>query len=109
MDPISFFQHLIDPEKLIHTVVLILILIFIFVENGIFFGFFLAGDTLLFTAGLLCAAGKVNVPIAVLLTSIWLAAVLGNLFGYFFGKTVGENFTNKKESLLFKRKYIFSA
>ena len=109
MDPVSFVQHIIDPEKLIHTGGLILILTVIFIENGIFFGFFLPGDTLLFSAGLLCSTGKFNVSIFTLLLTISLAAILGNFFGYFFGKKVGENFLNRKESILFKRKYIYTA
>jgi membrane-associated protein len=109
MDLINFFHHFIDPEKLIQTGGLILILIVIFTENGIFFGFFLPGDTLLFTAGLLCATGKFEISILILLISIWVAAVLGNLFGYYFGRKVGERFLNRKETLLFKKKYIYAA
>ncbi|HEX8545601.1 MAG TPA: VTT domain-containing protein [Cytophagaceae bacterium] len=105
----EIIEHLIDPEKLIFAGGLILILIVVFIENGIFFGFFLPGDTLLFTAGLLCATDKFKVSIYLLLFSISLCAILGNLFGYFFGKKMGDSFLNKKESLLFKRKYIFAA
>ena len=109
MDPISFVQHIIDPEKLIHTGGLIVILLVIFIENGIFFGFFLPGDTLLFTAGLLCATGKFDISIVILLVSISLAAIFGNLFGYLFGKKVGENFIKRKETLLFKKQYVYTA
>ncbi len=109
MDPLEFFQHLLDPEKLIHTGGLFVILIIIFIENGVFFGFFLPGDTLLFTAGLLCSAGKFDVDITLLASTIVLAAISGNLFGYLFGKKVGENFLLRKETILFKKKYIYSA
>ena len=109
MDPVSFIEHVIDPEKLIHTGGLVLILLVIFVENGIFFGFFLPGDTLLFTAGLLCSTGKFEISIVVLLITISLAAILGNLFGYVFGIKVGENFLKRKDTLLFKKKYVYAA
>lgn len=109
MDIINFLQHLLDPEKLIHTGGLILVLVIIFVENGIFFGFFLPGDSLLFTAGLLCASGKFDVPLPLLLSTIFVAAVLGNGVGYYFGRKVERRIYNRKESLLFKRKYLEAA
>lgn len=109
MDFIGFFQHLLDPEKLIYTGGLLIILLVIFTENGLFFGFFLPGDTLLFTAGLLCATNSFDVPIYILLITICIAAICGNLFGYYFGKKVGQNFLLKKESILFKRKYVYAA
>src|SRR5690606_28921234 len=109
MDLIELFQNLIDPEKLIHTGGLLLIILVIFLENGVFFGFFLPGDTLLFTAGLLCSTGTFDVAIDTLCVSIILAAIFGNLFGYYFGKKVGENFAVKKDTMLFKKKYLFAA
>ena len=109
MDLLEFIKHLLDPEKLIHTGGLFLIIAVIFIENGVFFGFFLPGDTLLFTAGLLCSAGKFDIPIHILGITIVVAAVLGNLFGYYFGSKLGENLKTRKDTLLFKKKYIYSA
>jgi membrane-associated protein len=109
MDLFVFFQHLLDPEKLIHTGGLLIILLIIFIENGVFFGFFLPGDTLLFTAGLLCATHTFDISIYLLVSTIIIAAISGNLFGYFFGRKVGENFIQRKDTLLFKKKYIYAA
>ncbi|TAH23786.1 MAG: DedA family protein [Cytophagales bacterium] len=109
METANIIQHLIDPEKLIHTGGLILVLLIIFIENGLFFGFFLPGDTLLFTAGLLCATGKFDVPISSLLITIFIASILGNAFGYYFGRKVGRKIYQRPESLLFKKKYIEAA
>lgn len=102
-------QQLLDPEKLILFGGVSLILAVIFAENGIFFCFFLPGDTLLFTTGILCSTGILDTPILFLCISIWLAAILGNLAGYAFGRKVGNTLYKKKDSLLFKKKYIFAA
>jgi membrane protein DedA with SNARE-associated domain len=68
MESILEFYHLItNPEVIIKTGGLFLILLIIFAENGVFFGFFLPGDTLLFTTGLLCSTDTFDVPITTLL------------------------------------------
>jgi membrane-associated protein len=110
MDSIlHLFQQLIDPEKLILFGGVTLILIVVFVENGLFFGFFLPGDTLLFTTGIFCATGILNTSILLLLGTISLSAVLGNLVGYAFGKKMGEALLSRKDTLLFKKKYVLAA
>ncbi len=102
-------EQLLDPEKLILFGGVTLILLIIFAENGIFFCFFFPGDTLLFTAGILCSTGYINTNVYLLCLLIWLAAILGNLLGYVFGKKVGEKLFNKKDSLLFKKKYLIAS
>jgi len=107
---ISELYHLLtDPEQIIQTGGLILILLIIFAENGVFFGFFLPGDTLLFTTGLLCSTGHFDVSIYLLLISISGAAFLGSSFGYYFGERAGKNLLHRKENLFYKRKYLDSA
>lgn len=106
---IEFFNQLLNAEQLIYTGGLVLILIVVFVENGVFFGFFLPGDTLLITTGLFCATDKLHVPLSILLITICLSAIFGSLFGYYFGKKVGASLFHRKDSLLFKRKYIIAA
>jgi membrane-associated protein len=107
---ISELYHLItDPEQIIQTGGLILILLIIFAENGLFFGFFLPGDTLLFTTGLLCSTGHFDVSIYLLLVSISGAAFLGSSFGYYFGERAGKTLLHRKENLFYKRKYLDSA
>ncbi len=110
MESLLEFYHVItNPEQIIQTGGLILILLIIFAENGLFFGFFLPGDTLLFTTGLLCSTGHFNISIYLLLITITIAAFLGSLFGYYFGEKTGEHLFQKEDSLLFKQKYLLSA
>jgi membrane-associated protein len=102
---------MVDPEKLIIAGGVLVILLVVFIENGVFFGFFLPGDTLLFTAGLLCSTRPdiLKVSIYVLIITICVSAILGSLFGYFFGKKMGDSLFRKKDTLLFKKKYIIAA
>jgi membrane-associated protein len=104
----EFYHQLTDPETIIKGG-LFLILAIIFAENGIIFGFFLPGDTLLFTTGLLTATGIFDVEIQVVVGSICMAAYLGSLFGYWFGLQAGSSLFNKNDSFFFKKKYMFSA
>jgi membrane-associated protein len=105
----QLFSQLTNPEAIIHTGGLLLVLLVIFAENGLFFGFFLPGDTLLFTAGLLTSTGKFQVSILLLLGTVFIAAVLGSLVGYFFGLKTGDNFRNRKEGIFFRKRYIDAA
>ncbi|HZS42976.1 MAG TPA: VTT domain-containing protein [Candidatus Paceibacterota bacterium] len=75
----------------------------IFAESGLFFGFFLPGDSLLFTAGLLASEGQLN--IVVLIIGTFLAAVLGDSVGYAFGKRVGPRLFKRPDSFFFKKEY----
>jgi len=105
------FWDLFKPEELVRYGGLALVLIIIFVENGIFFGFFLPGDSLLFTAGLLCfpSVGVLNVELSTLIIDISSAAFLGYYAGYFFGFKTGQALYKRKDSLFFKKKYIYTA
>ncbi len=76
----------------------------IFAESGLFVGFFLPGDSLLFTAGFLASQNFLNIWILVLLT--FLGAVLGDNFGYAFGRRVGPAIFKKEDAILFKKEYI---
>ncbi len=97
----------IDLSILIQTIGYLGIFFTIFAESGLFFGFFLPGDTLLFTAGLLASKGYFNVIILILLVT--LAAVLGDQIGYLFGKKIGPKIFNRDDSFFFKKKYIADA
>ena len=79
----------------------------VFAESGLFFGFFLPGDSLLLTAGLLASQGKLE--IAALLIILPIAAILGDNVGYWFGKKTGSRIFNRDESLLFRRKNLLAA
>ncbi|RYF10173.1 MAG: DedA family protein, partial [Flavobacteriales bacterium] len=85
----NHLQHLIDPEKLLREGGFYLVVFVIFAETGLFFGFFLPGDYLLFLAGMFVATGKLDVNIAVLLAGLCVAAISGNFTGYWFGRRTG--------------------
>lgn len=76
----------------------------IFAESGLFFGFFLPGDSLLFTAGFLASQGYLNIVLLCVLT--FVAAVTGDSVGYWFGKKVGPKIFTKEESFLFRKSHI---
>jgi membrane-associated protein len=103
---IDFFQYLLNSEELIRTGGLLVITFIVFAENGLFFAFFLPGDYLVFLAGVFCGTGILDVPILILLISMFTAAVLGSLVGYIFGKYFGDMFENRPDSLFFKKKHI---
>jgi membrane-associated protein len=79
----------------------------VFAESGLFFGFFLPGDSLLFTAGILAGSGVFNFPL--LVSIIVVAAILGDSVGYSFGRYVGRKLFTKKSSLFFKQEYVHKA
>lgn len=85
----------------------LLLAIIVFAESGLFFGFFLPGDSLLLTAGLLASRGLLNIWILVPL--VFTAAVLGDNVGYWFGAKAGPRIFNRENSLLFKRKNLLAA
>lgn len=103
------FQQLLDAEELLRSGGFYLLLIVVFAETGLFFGFFLPGDYLLFLAGLFCASGLLPVSIYTLCGGLLVAAIVGNYTGYWFGRRTGPMLFKRKESLLFKRKYIVAA
>ena len=76
----------------------------IFAESGVFLGFFLPGDSLLFTAGLLASQGLLDIRILIIAT--FAGAVLGDSFGYAFGRKVGPRLFKKEDSLLFHKDYL---
>lgn len=107
MDLSNVINLLSDPHALIRSVGLIGIIAIVFVETGFFFGFFLPGDSLLFTAGLLASKGYLN--IAALLIGVFIAAVIGDNVGYAFGRKVGPSLFSKDDSTFFDRKNLARA
>jgi len=98
---------LFDISNLIETVGLIGIFIIVFAESGLFFGFFLPGDSLLFMAGILSSQGFLNLQLLLILT--FIGAVTGDSFGYAFGRKVGPKIFTKENSLFFKKHYVVVA
>ena len=80
------------------------ICVIVFVETGLFFGFFLPGDSLLVTAGIVAATG--NLSLSSLLVLVSLCAIAGDQCGYWIGKKTGDFFFSRKESWFFKREYV---
>src|SRR6201994_2236950 len=102
-------QNLTDAQAIIRKGGFYLLLVVIFAETGLFFGFFLPGDYLLVLAGILCAAGMVDVPIYTLVISLVVAGVLGNYTGYWFGFRTGPVLFKRNESIFFKKRYVTMA
>jgi membrane-associated protein len=102
-------QNLTDAQSIIRKGGFYVLLVVIFAETGLFFGFFLPGDYLLVLAGLLCAAGMMDVPIYTLIISLIIAGVLGNYTGYWFGYRTGPVLFKRNESLFFKKRYVTMA
>ena len=102
-------QNLTDAQSIISRGGFYFLLTVVFAETGLFFGFFLPGDYLLFMAGLLCANGIFDVNITTLILSIIAAGILGNFAGYWFGYRTGPILFNKNDSLLFKKRYVVMA
>jgi membrane-associated protein len=106
---IDFVKELVNPESIICYGGIYLLLFVVFAETGLFIGFFLPGDSLLFTAGLLCSTGILQVHPAPLVALIIIAAVTGNLVGYSFGKKVGVLLFKRKSGFLFRQEHLITA
>jgi membrane-associated protein len=97
----------INLEQLIQNVGYVGLFAIVFAESGLFFGFFLPGDSLLLTAGLLASRDILNVLI--LIPVLFVGAVLGDSVGYWFGAKTGPRIFKREESLLFKPKNLLAA
>lgn len=100
------FMELLNPYNIIQYGGLALLLFVIFAETGLFFGFFLPGDSLVFIAGLLTHTGLLTQPLWLLIGLMILAASTGTTVGYWFGLRAKRFFRNKKENFFYKKKYI---
>lgn len=98
--------HWLNPQTIIETGGIYLLAFVIFAETGLFVGFFLPGDSLLFVTGLICATTTWMPPVWLVVLVLIAAAILGNLTGYAFGRKVGEALYHRKDGLLFKKKYL---
>lgn len=111
------WSQLLQPQFYIEHGGLWLILFVVFAETGLFVGFFLPGDSLLFVAGIYSAnlanevfpTGNEYLDLIVLLVLIAAAGIAGNATGYWFGRKVGPAMYGWKENLLFKQRYLTQA
>lgn len=107
-------DRLVNAEWINHHGGLYLIAFIIFAETGLFIGFFLPGDALLFITGMILASTVSPFADPIFNLALWLviimgAAVLGNMVGYWFGKKTGPVLFEKKDTWLFKRKHMEQA
>jgi membrane-associated protein len=100
------FLDAFNPENLIQVGGLTLMLLIIFAETGLFFGFFLPGDSLLFIAGLMSETKYLDIPISVMIILLIIAAGSGSTVGYLTGRWAEKYLVNMKESIFYKKKYL---
>ncbi|MGI8992643.1 MAG: DedA family protein [Bryobacteraceae bacterium] len=101
---IDFLRSLTDPEQLIHLLSTLLtgwlgyaaLCGIVFAETGLLVGFFLPGDSLLFTVGVVCGAGDLNLPLVILLLT--MAAIVGDNTGYWLGRSAGPRIFSRPKS-----------
>jgi len=106
----GFIQRFI--EWIIQNGGIYVLLFVVFAETGLFVGFFLPGDALLFAAGMFVedlAAEFFGVHYMVVVLLVIIASILGNLVGYWFGHKTGPLLFERKESFLFRRKHLLKA
>ncbi|MDQ3239530.1 MAG: VTT domain-containing protein [bacterium] len=96
-----------DLSEIIRQVGYIGIFAIVFAESGLLIGFFLPGDSLLFTAGFLASQGYLDVTILTIIC--WIAAVTGDQAGYMIGRKTGHKIFNKENSKFFHRDHLIKA
>ncbi|MGW3449971.1 DedA family protein [Streptomyces sp. NPDC001076] len=99
----------LDPNQLLDSFGIWGLLLVVFAESGLLIGFFLPGDSLLFTCGLLITSNQLDFPLWGAIALICLAAILGDQAGYMFGKKVGPTLFNRQDSRLFKQENVAKA
>jgi membrane-associated protein len=111
---LELFKHLTNADWITQHGGLYLVALIVFAETGLFVGFFLPGDSLLFVTGLIIAqsaspfdTAALNLPYWIVL--ITLAGIIGNIVGYWFGKKTGPILFERKDTWLFKRKHLIQA
>ncbi|MCQ6556326.1 DedA family protein [Streptomyces sp. C10-9-1] len=109
MNTLALGPSWLDPDYLITTFGLIGVLVIVFAESGLLIGFFLPGDSLLFTTGLLVTTGKIDMPLWLVCTLIVVAAVIGDQVGYLFGRKVGPALFKRPDSRFFKQENVEKA
>jgi membrane-associated protein len=106
---VDLFHQLTDVRQLVQLGGYFGLTGIIFAETGLFFGFFLPGDSLLVTAGLLSSQPEFGLNIWLLGVILTLSAIAGNTVGYLFGKQLGPRLFTRDDSMLFKKKHLFAA
>ena len=109
---IDFIHSLTDPDKLISLLSTVLtgweayvvLFLIVFAESGMLIGFFLPGDSMLFTVGVVAGAGKL--PIGSTIALLTVASILGDGCGFWLGSTLGYSLFQKSNSRIFRREHL---
>jgi membrane-associated protein len=118
MEDFNSWKDLLNPEFYINNGGFWLILFIIFAETGLFIGFFLPGDSLLFVSGIYAvkiisetfgSTGSDFLDTTILASAVALAAIIGNEIGYYFGRKAGPALYKKQDTMLFKKKHLYQA
>ncbi|WP_294264881.1 VTT domain-containing protein [uncultured Chryseobacterium sp.] len=118
MEDYNNWRDLLNPEFYIKLGGFWLILFIIFAETGLFVGFFLPGDSLLFVSGIYSidiiretfgSTGSDFFDTFILASAVAVAAIIGNEVGYYFGRRAGSTLYKKPDNWLFKKKYLYQA
>lgn len=110
------FKHLLDPDWIMKNGGLYLVILILFIETGLFFGFFLPGDPLLFVSGMIIGSSSGAYPFSydILNLSFWMvlfmfSTIMGNFFGYWFGNKFSHMFNRQHDTWFLKRKHMAAA
>jgi membrane-associated protein len=106
---LSILPSWLDPEVILHSMggwAVAVVCLIIFAECGLLIGFFMPGDSLLFTAGLFVATGAIATPLWLVCVLVTVCAFAGNVCGYWIGAKVGPALFSKPDSRLFKKEYV---
>lgn len=110
------FKHLLDPDWIMTNGGLYLVILILFIETGLFFGFFLPGDPLLFVSGMIIGSSSGAYPFNydILNLSFWMilfmfSTIMGNFFGYWFGDKFAHIFNRQQDTWFLKRKHMAAA
>lgn len=98
-----------NPENVIRYGGITILCLTIFAETGIFFCFFFPGDSLVFTAGVLCATGTLPYSLPIVIIAMCVSATAGNMTGYWFGKRTGPLLIQRRETWFFRKEYVTMA
>ncbi|KQM38291.1 DedA family protein [Chryseobacterium sp. Leaf201] len=118
MEDFNNWKDLLNPEFYINNGGFWLILFIVFAETGLFIGFFLPGDSLLFVSGIYAvkiiaetfgSTGSDFLDTTILASCVSVAAIIGNEVGYYFGRKAGPALYRKRDTMLFKKKYLYQA
>ena len=106
MENLLAIPDFFNPESIIRYGGLALLLLIIFTETGVFFGFFLPGDSLVFVAGILTESKLLDINVFLLWLMLIVAAATGSMVGYWFGTRAGNYLASRKENFFYKKKYL---